>query len=98
MAKDKGKQTLKIGREVKQLDLVLDAIGAHNPSVWLPIIKTVAPFIVRIGIRYILRKLKRTTSDENIEGAVAFVSSVLARIGPKGDQSAKDGTGKAKKK
>ena len=46
MPPEKGHQTQKIAREVKQLDSILDAIGAHNPSEWLPIIKTVAPFIL----------------------------------------------------
>ena len=87
MPKEKGHQTLKIAREVKQLDSVLDAIQAHNPSVWLPIIKTVAPFIVRIGIRYILRKIGHTTSEKNVEGAVDFTRAILERIGKKGEQS-----------
>ncbi|MBA7701092.1 hypothetical protein ES703_109823 [subsurface metagenome] len=87
MVKEKGHQTLKIAREVKQLDSVLDAIGAHNPSVWLPIIKTVAPFLVRIGIRHVLRKMSKTTSEGNIEGAVDFVRAILTRIGAKGEQS-----------
>lgn len=94
MSKEKGKQTLKIAREVKELDSVLDAIGAHNPSEWLPIIKTVAPFIVRIGIRYVLRKLGKTTSEQNVEGAVDFTRAILNRIGKKGEQS----TGKIIKK
>ena len=89
MSKEKGKQTLKIAREVKQLDSVLDAIGAHNPSEWLPIIKTVAPFIARIAIRYILRKMNKTTSEGNVEGAVDFTRAILSRIGKKGEQSAK---------
>lgn len=88
MGKEKGHQILKISREVKQLDSVLDAVGAHNPSVWLPIIKTIAPFLVRIGVRYVLRKISKTTSDKNIEGAVDFVREVLTRIGSKGEQSA----------
>lgn len=88
MRKEAGKQTLKIAREVKQLDSVLDAIGAHNPSVWLPIIKTVAPFLVRIGVRYVLRKLGKTTSENNIEGAVDFVRAILNKIGVQGEQSA----------
>jgi len=88
MPKEKGHQTLKIAREVKQLDSVLDAIQAHNPSVWLPIIKTVAPFLVRIGIRYILRKMSKTTSEKNVEGAVDFTRAILERIGKKGEQSA----------
>jgi len=86
--KEKGHQTLKIAREVKQLDSVLDAIVAHNPSVWLPIIKTVAPFLVRIGIRYVLRKMSHTTSEANVEGAVDFTRGILDRIGKKGEQSA----------
>jgi len=90
MGKEKGHQTLKIAREVKQLDSVLDAIGAHNPSVWLPIIKTIAPFIARIAIRYVLRKISKTTSDKNIEGAVDFVRVILTRIGSKGEQSVKE--------
>lgn len=90
MAKEKGHQTLKINREVKELDSVLDAIGAHNPSVWLPIIKTVAPFLVRIGIRYVMRKIGKTTSEQNVEGAVDFVRAILTRIGTKGEQSAKE--------
>ena len=85
--KEKGNQTIKIAREVKQLDSVLDAIGAHNPSVWLPIIKTVAPFVARIAIRYVLRKIGHTTSEKNVEGAVDFVRDILIRIGKKGEQS-----------
>ena len=87
MREDKGHQTLKIAREVKQLDSVLDAIGAHNPSVWLPIIKTVAPFIARIAIRYVLRKMNKTTSESNIELAVDSVRNILGKIGAKGEQS-----------
>lgn len=95
MPHEKGHQTLKIAREVKQLDSVLDAIGAHNPSIWLPIIKTVAPFIARIAIRYVLRKLNKTTSEKNVENAVDYVRLVLNRIGPKGEQSvAKKSRGK----
>lgn len=87
--KEKGHQTLKINREVKDLDSVLDAIGAHNPSIWLPIVKTVAPFIARIAIRAVLRKLGKTTSEKNIEGAVDLVRGILVRIGKKGEQSTK---------
>jgi len=83
---DKGHQTLKIAREVKQLDSVLDAIDAHNPSVWLPTIKTVAPFIARIAIRHVLRKMSKTTSEGNIELAVDAVRAILSRIGAKGEQ------------
>jgi len=87
MVKEKGHQTLKIAREVKQLDSVLDAIGAHNPSIWLPIIKTVAPFIARIAIRHVLRKMNKTTSEDNIESAVNTIRAILSRIGAKGEQS-----------
>ena len=86
MGAEKGHQTLKIAREVKQLDSILDAISAHNPSQWLPIIKTVAPFIARIAIRYVLRKMSKTTSDKNIELAVDGVRGILDRIGAKGEQ------------
>ncbi|MBA7716473.1 hypothetical protein ES703_125546 [subsurface metagenome] len=94
MPPEKGHQTQKIAREVKQLDSVLDAIGAHNPSEWLPIIKTVAPFIARIGIRYVLRRIGKTTSEGNIEGAIDFVRAVLNRIGAKGLQSETKKVGK----
>lgn len=86
---EKGHQTRKINREVKDLDSVLDAIGAHNPSEWLPIIKTVAPFIARIAIRAVLRKIGKTTSEGNVEGAVDLVRGVLNRIGKKGEQKLK---------
>ena len=89
MPKERGHQTLKINKEVKQLDSLLDALGAHNPSIWLPIIKTVAPFIARIAIRAVLRKMGKTASDTTIESAVDLVRGVLNRIGPKGSQSAK---------
>lgn len=89
MLKEKGHQTLKINQNVKDLDSVLDAIGAHNPSVWLPIIKTVAPFIARIAIRGILRRMKKTTSEGNVEGVVDLVRGILDRIGKKGEQSLK---------
>jgi len=84
MGKERGHQTLKINAQVKQLDSLLDAIGAHNPSVWLPIIKTVAPFIARIAIRSVLRKMGKTASDSTIEGAVDLISKILTRVGPKG--------------
>jgi len=87
MVKEKGHQTLKLNREVKQLDSVLDAIGAHNPSAWLPILMTVAPFIARIAIRSILRKMGKTVSDEKIEGTVDLVKGIIERIGAKGSQT-----------
>jgi len=84
MVKEKGHQTLKIAREVKQLDAMIVAFGAHNPVEWLSIVKVIAPFIARIAIRAVLRKMGKTTSDQNIEGAVGLVRTVLERIG-KGD-------------
>jgi len=87
MGKEKGHQSLKIAREVKELKSVLEVIKSSNPIDWLPIIKMVAPFIARIAIRSVLRKMKKTTSDSNIENAVDLVRGVLGRIatekGPK---------------
>ena len=83
MGKDKGHQSLKISREVKELEAVLEVIKTTNPVDWLPIVKMVAPFIARIGIRYVLRKMSKTTSDSNIEGAVGLVRGVLDRIAAK---------------
>jgi len=81
MGKEKGKQSLKINREVKELKSVLAVIKGSNPIEWLPIIKMVAPFIARIAIRSVLRRMNKTTSDTNIEGAVDLVRGVLDRIG-----------------
>ena len=84
MVKEKGKQTLKIAREVKQLDAIIVAMGESNPVAWLSIVKVVAPFIARIAIRAVLRKMGKTTSDQNIENAVGIVKGVLERVGSKG--------------
>jgi len=81
---DTGKQTQKIAQAAADLDRALDAAGAHNPSVWFPIIRFIAPFVARIAIRYTLRKMGRTTSNKNIESAVNAVDGILVRIKDRG--------------
>jgi len=94
MGGEKGHQTLKIAREVKQLEAVVESIRASNPLSWYVVARVIAPFIARIAIRYVLRKMKKTTSEGNIESAVDSIRSILGRIDTKGEQTAK----KAKKK
>jgi len=85
-SKDKGHQTLKIAREVKQLEAVITPLGELNPLPWLTVAKLVAPFVARIAIRSVLRKMSKTTSEGNIESAVDSVRGILTRIGAKGEQ------------
>lgn len=83
MGKEKGHQTLKIAREVKQLESVIEPLADLNPLPWLTVAKLVAPFVARIAIRHVLRKMKKTTSEANIETAVDSVRGIVTRIGSK---------------
>jgi len=84
MGKEKGHQTLKIAREVKQLEAIVEPLEAVNPVHWLTVAKVIAPFIARIAIRHVLRKMKKTTSEANVELAVDSVRGILTRIGARG--------------
>lgn len=86
MGKEKGHQSLKIAKEVKQLEAIGDTLRTLNPLNWLLVAKLVAPFIARIAIRYVLRKMSKTTSESNIELAVGSIGSILDRIGTRGEQ------------
>ncbi len=86
MGKEKGHQTLKIAKEVKQLEAIGDTLRTLNPLNWLIVAKLVAPFIARIAIRYVLRKMSKTTSESNIELAVSSIGGILDRIGTRGEQ------------
>ena len=94
MASDKGHQTLKIARETKQLVSVCESLKTLNPLPWYTVAKLIAPFVARIAIRYVLRKMKKTTSESNIELAVDSVRGILSRIGTTEEVTTK----KAKKK
>ncbi|MBA7709586.1 hypothetical protein ES703_118507 [subsurface metagenome] len=85
--KEKGHQTEKIAREVKQLEAIIEPLAALNPLPWLTVAKLIAPFVARIAIRYVLRKMSKTTSESNIELAVDSVRGILTRIGAKGEQN-----------
>jgi len=78
---DKGHQTVKIARETKQLVSVCESLKTLNPLPWFTVAKLIAPFVARIAIRHVLRKMKKTTSESNIELAVDSVRGILSRIG-----------------
>jgi len=80
MGSEKGHQTLKIAREVKQLEAIVEPLKALNPLSWYVVARVIAPFIARIAIRYVLRKMKKTTSEANVELAVDSVRGILGRI------------------
>lgn len=84
MKAEKGHQTVKINRLSHQLDLALDATGAHNPSVIWPVVRFLAPFVARIAIRAALRKMGRTASEDTIESSVQLVDGILERIKKRG--------------
>lgn len=94
MGKEKGHQTLKIAKEVKQLEAIAESLKTLNPLPWLAVAKLIAPFVARIAIRYVLRKMKKTTSETNVELAVDSVRGILDRIGAKEERA----VSKAKKK
>ncbi len=85
MGKEKGHQTLKIAREVKQLEAVVEPLKALNPLSWYVVARVIAPFVARIAIRYVLRKMKKTTSEANVELAVDSVRGILSRIDTKSE-------------
>lgn len=87
MRKEKGHQTLKIAKEVKQLEALGDTLRDLNPLNWLVVAKLIAPFVARIAIRYVLRKMSKTTSETNVELAVGSIRGILDRIGASGEQT-----------
>jgi len=89
MSADKGHQTLKMAKEVKQLTSVCESLKTLNPIPWLTVAKLIAPFVARIAIRYVLRKMKKTTSETNVELAVDSVRAILSRIGASEEQTTK---------
>lgn len=69
-----------ISREEQDLERCLKASVSENPGVLTTLaLQVLLPMAVRLGVRYVLRKMSRGTSDANIEAAVGLVRGVIDR-------------------
>lgn len=68
-----------------------------NPIPWLPVVKLVAPFIARLAIRYALKRMGRTMSQDKINRVVGSVKSIIEVATDDKVKEKKDGRGAQKR-
>ena len=77
----KSYRTKALERDIASLTGVLESLDVRNPVNWLPIIRLIAPFIARVAIRAVLRKMGRSASPETVEEGVTLVRRILNHVG-----------------
>lgn len=72
----------KLKREEDDLRRLLEALPL-NPIPWVTVVKLLAPVIARLAVRYALKRVKRTMSEEKVNriGSLAgeFIGGIVAR-------------------
>lgn len=80
MAKKSSTQA-KIDREAADLKGILEALP-DNPIAWGLVIKIVAPIIARLAVRYALKRLDRSMSEDRVNAigrqVAGFVNGIIA--------------------
>lgn len=69
----------KIKREEADLDRLLETLPI-NPVPWAVLLKLVAPILTRLAVRYALKKLKRSMSEEKVSAITTTISDRIRAI------------------
>jgi len=77
--KDSGHQAERLAQDEQDLQQVLGSVPPKNPIPWISILKIAAPIIARIAMRFLLRKMNKTTSEENIRAGANLVRDIIGR-------------------
>lgn len=80
--KDVGHQSQRLLQDEQDLEQILSSVPATNPIPWIAILKIAGPIIARVAIRFILRRMGKTTSEENIRAAANAVRDIIGRYVP----------------
>jgi len=68
-----------IAREEADLAHLLASLPA-NPVPWAAIVRLIAPLVARLAIRYALKRLKRSLSEEKVTAAGDAVGKFISNI------------------
>jgi len=76
MRKRKSVANLRIEREIEDLQRLLKLLP-QNPIPWLPVVKIIAPVLVRLAIRITLKKMSRSLGEAKVNAIVDTVSGLI---------------------
>lgn len=86
MAKQSKANNAKIARERKALEDILVSMP-DNPIPWGVMLKLAAPIVARLAVRYALKRVARSLSEEKVnavgEDVADFIADILERRVPK---------------
>lgn len=72
----------KIARELDSLEALLIALP-DNPIGWVSIVKLIAPIVARLAVRYALKRVKRSLSEEKVnligKGVADWVGAMIEK-------------------
>ena len=72
-------QDARIKREEADLEALLSLLP-DNPVEWVSVVKLIAPLIARLAVRYALKKVKRTMSEEKVNAIGTAVGGLIRGI------------------
>lgn len=75
----KSNQTEMIQRELEGLEAIIDGLPT-NPIPWAAVIKMIAPFLIRMAIRAVLRKTKRSLAEDKVNTLARGISGLVGGI------------------
>lgn len=75
----KSQVSAKIKTDEEALETLLKELP-DNPIYWGNVVRLVAPFIARIAMRRILKRVGRSTSEDNLRLVSKGISEVIARV------------------
>ena len=72
-------QDARIKREEADLEALLSLLP-DNPVEWVSVVKLFAPLVARLAVRYALKKVKRTMSEEKVNAIGTAVGGLIRGI------------------
>lgn len=69
----------KIYREISTLKDIVEALPP-NPIPWAAVVRLVAPVVARLAVRLVLKKTKRSLSEDKVNTIASAVADTIATI------------------